>query len=102
MPPDWVCEALSPSTQTIDRTDKLAIYAEFRVGHCWYVGPAARTLEVLALTGDNWLLTATLKDADTVTAPPFEAHTFSLDALWVPDEPGGEWRKSEERLRNAR
>lgn len=84
-PPDWICEVLSPSTQAIDRTDKLAIYAGFGVGHCWYVDPTARTLEVLALAGDKWLLAATFKNADAVTAPPFEAHTFSLDVLWVPE-----------------
>ena len=81
-PPDWVCEVLSPSTQRFDRTDKLAIYATSGVGHCWYVDPLARTLEVLALQGDKWLITATFKDADPVTAPPFEAHTFALDVLW--------------------
>ncbi|MFA5949290.1 MAG: Uma2 family endonuclease [Hyphomicrobium sp.] len=86
-PPDWLCEVLSPSTQAIDRTDKLAIYAEFGVRHCWYVDPIARTLEVLALTGDKWLLAAAFKGADRVTAPPFEAHTFALDALWVDDGP---------------
>ena len=26
-PPDWLCEVLSPGTQAIDRTDKLAVYA---------------------------------------------------------------------------
>jgi Uma2 family endonuclease len=84
-PPDWLAEVLSPSTQAIDRTEKLAIYAEFGVAHCWYVDPIAKTLEVLALTGGKWLLTATFKDADPVTAPPFEAHTFPLDVLWAPD-----------------
>ncbi len=49
-PPDWLCEVLSPSTQAIDRTDKLTVYAEFGVKHGWYVDPIARTLEVLALT----------------------------------------------------
>jgi hypothetical protein len=81
-PPDWVCEVLSPSTQAIDRTDKLSIFAEFKVGHCWYVDPLARTLEVFALSGSKWLLAATFSDADPVTAPPFEAHTFALDVLW--------------------
>ena len=97
-PPDWICEVLSPSTQAIDRTDKLTVYAEFGVKHCWYVDPIARTLEVLELTGGSlesvrsgpgpdakWLLAATFKDDGSVTAPPFEAHTFALDVLWVPD-----------------
>lgn len=87
-PPDWLAEILSPSTQALDRTDKLAVYAEFGVKHCWYVDPLARTLEVMELTASGkWLLAATFKDADAVTAPPFEVHTFALDVLWVPDAP---------------
>lgn len=82
-PPDWLAEVLSPSTQAVDRTDKLTVYAEFGVRHCWYVDPIARTLEVFALTGAKWLLAATFKDTDPVTAPPFEVHTFALDVLWV-------------------
>jgi hypothetical protein len=84
-PPDWLAEVLSASTQAVDRTDKLTVYAEFGVGHCWYVDPVAKTLEVLALTGGKWLLAATFKDADPVAAPPFETHTFPLDVLWAPE-----------------
>ena len=80
--PDWVCEVLSPSTQRFDRTDKLAIYAMFGVGHAWYVDPIAETLEVLARQDTKWLIAATFKEADAVSAPPFEAHTFALDVLW--------------------
>ena len=87
--PDWVCEVLSPSTARIDRTDKLTIYAVHGVKHCWLVDPDAKTLEVMALTGDKWLLAATFKDADPVTAPPFEAHTFALNVLWPEDERTG-------------
>ncbi len=82
-PPDWLCEVLSPSTHQIDRTDKLSVYAEYGVKHCWYVDPLARTLEVLALTGTKWTIAATFKNDDPVTAPPFEVHTFKLDVLWV-------------------
>ena len=82
LPPDWVCEVLSPSTARLDRTDKLTVYAEFGVGHVWLIDPDIRTLEVFALSGGKWLLTATFKDADAVAAPPFEVHTFALDVLW--------------------
>jgi len=88
-PPDWLCEVLSPSTQALDRTDKLAVYAEFGVRHCWYVDPIARTLEVLALTGGKWVIAATFKNDDPVSAPPFEVHTFKLDVLWVDEAPPG-------------
>lgn len=90
-PPDWICEVLSPATQRFDRTDKLAIYAASGVGHCWYVDPLAKTLEVFALTQGKWLIAATFKDTDPVTAPPFEAHTFAVNVLWPYDnEPGDE------------
>ena len=82
-PPDWLSEVLLPSTHQIDRTDKLAVYAEFGVQHCWYVDPLARTLEVFALTGAKWTIAATFKNDDPVTAPPFEVHTFGLDVLSV-------------------
>lgn len=85
-PPDWIAEVLSPSTQALDRTDKLAVYAEASVGHCWYVDPLAKTLEVFALTSGKWLLAAAYKDDQAVTAPPFEAHTFALNVLWVEDQ----------------
>ena len=91
-PPDWLAEILSPSTHALDRTDKLAVYAEYGVKHCWYVDPIARTLEVMALTGAKYMIVASLRDDAAVCAPPFEAHTFSLDVLWVPKPPSpGAW-----------
>jgi hypothetical protein len=42
-------------------------------------------LEVFALRDGKWVIEATFKGADAITAPPFEAHTFALDVLW-PDE----------------
>lgn len=83
--PDWVTEILSLATQRADRTDKLAIYAEFGVAHAWYLDPALKTLEVMTLVDGKWQITATFKDGDPVAAPPFEAHTFPLDVLWPDD-----------------
>src|SRR5579883_556917 len=44
--PDWVCEALSPSTAAIDRGEKMPVYLRERVAHVWLVDPAAKTHEV--------------------------------------------------------
>ena len=88
--PDWIAEILSPSTQRVDRTDKLKIYAEFGVAYAWYLNPALKTLEVMTLVDGKWQITATFKDADQVAAPPFDSHTFSLDALWEPGDTNSE------------
>jgi hypothetical protein len=47
---DWVREILSKSTAKIDRTGKLPISVEPRVGHAWLVNPIIRTPEVLRST----------------------------------------------------
>src|SRR5512134_136654 len=35
LPPDWVCEVISPSTARVDRGIKLRTYAEAGVAHAW-------------------------------------------------------------------
>ena len=82
LPPDWVCEVLSPSTARLDRVDKLPVYAHNGVPHAWLVDPDARTLEVLALHEGHWLVLKAYKDDEAICAEPFDAITFSLAALW--------------------
>jgi len=80
--PDWVCEILSPSTERIDRGLKLAIYAREKVSHAWLVNPATRTLEVLRLQGEEWLIASVHSGADRVRAQPFDAIELDLAGLW--------------------
>lgn len=82
IPPDWVCEVLSPATAQMDRIDKLPIYAEFGISHAWLVDPDARTLEVFALQDGHWSLLCAFKAEEEVCAPPFEAVRFCLGGLW--------------------
>ena len=82
VPPDWLCEVLSPSTGSLDRLHKLKIYAEYGVHHCWYVDPIAQSLEVFILSNASYLVGPTFTGADPVIAPPFESHTFDLSLLW--------------------
>jgi hypothetical protein len=81
--PDWVCEVLSPSTASVDRAEKLPIYAEHGVAHAWLIDPDLRTLEAFENRGGKWLLLTTLKDQDQVSLPPFDAIAFDLSLLWA-------------------
>jgi Uma2 family endonuclease len=87
--PDWVCEVISNSTERIDRTKKLAIYAREGVSHVWLLNPVTETLEVLALTNDRWTVIATHAGASVVRAEPFDAVELDLSLLWTTASPGG-------------
>lgn len=86
-PPDWICEALSDSTERYDRIDKRRIYATYGVPHLWLLDPRVKVLEVFKLQQQDWLLTHTFIDNDPVCAPPFDAITFDLGLLWPFDPP---------------
>jgi Uma2 family endonuclease len=85
--PDWVCEVLSPSTVSLDRLKKLAIYARERVQHVWLLDPIARTLEVLRLEADRWVIHATHGGNDVMRAEPFVEIDLELASLWADEQP---------------
>lgn len=82
LPPDWICEVLSPSTARVDRADKMPIYAAQGVSFLWLIDPAPRTLEVFVLKEGHWLLEHVYKEDDPVSAVPFDAIAFPLADLW--------------------
>jgi Uma2 family endonuclease len=83
VPPDWICEMLSKSTEKYDRTDKLRIYAAQGVGHVWLMHPVRRTLEVMRRNDRHWVQIAMLRDVDTVRAEPFDAIEIDVVKLWM-------------------
>ena len=85
--PEWACEVLSPSTQSLDRGAKQAIYAREGVGHLWFVDPDSRILEAFALRNRCWVLLDKLFGDAPVSLPPFDAIQFSLSDLWVKPSP---------------
>lgn len=80
--PDWICEVLSPSTASMDRVKKLAVYAREQVRHAWLADPLARTIEILRLENDRWTIVATFADHDVIRAEPFDALELDLSLLW--------------------
>ncbi len=84
--PDWVCEVLSPSTRRIDRTKKMAVYAESGVAHYWILDPKAKSLEAFELEGEKWVLSAIASESDVVRIAPFEDVEIDLQYLWAGEE----------------
>ena len=80
--PDWVCEVLSPKGARRDRVIKSAIYAEHGVANLWFVDPLQRSLEVLRLTDDGWLVDGFYAEDDIAHARPFDAIDLPLGILW--------------------
>jgi Uma2 family endonuclease len=81
--PDWICEALSPSTESFDRRLKMPRYAAEGVRYLWLLDPSARRLEVFALQDASWLPLESYQGSALVSAPPFEAIAIELDSLWT-------------------
>lgn len=83
LPPDWVCEILSPATARDDRMLKMPRYAANGVAYCWLVDPVARTLEAFKLSDGQWLLQGAFVDEAEISVEPFDAIAFPLSALWA-------------------
>lgn len=86
VPPDWVCEVLSRSTERTDRADRaqmMPLYAAHKVSHAWLVHPRRRTLEAFRLHEGKWLTLAVYKDDDRARIEPFEAIEFDLALMWA-------------------
>jgi Uma2 family endonuclease len=81
--PDWVCEVLSPSTQSYDRKVKARVYAAKGVKHMWLVHPKTRTVEVMRLHEGKWLVLDVYNDQETVRAEPFDAIELDLANLFT-------------------
>ena len=83
--PDWVCEVLSPSTEKLDRDEKLPYYAEFGVRHAWLVDPANKHLEVYALDENarRWREAQVYRGDAPIRAAPFDASELDLSTLWA-------------------
>ncbi len=82
VPPDWVCELVSPSTARHDRIRKVPLYAQYRVQYLWLVDPAVRTFEAFRLKEGNWSLFASHAEDEKIRAEPFQEIELDLALLW--------------------
>jgi Uma2 family endonuclease len=80
--PTLAIEVLSPSTRTIDRRRKLALYAAHDVTWYWIVDPDARTIEAYRLEAGTYRLVATLEGDAARALPPFDDLPLDPAAVW--------------------
>lgn len=83
--PDWICEVLSPSTETEDREEKMPIYARAGVRWAWLLDPIKKTFEgyVLGQNGQPMSFRDAAVGRAVVRAVPFDAIELDLSALWT-------------------
>ena len=81
--PDWVCEVLSPSTEVMDRADKMPFYARAGIPHAWLVDPKERTLEAFRRDGGVYRPVGTWRGDVRVRVEPFDALELDLALLWA-------------------
>ena len=81
VPPDWVCELTSPSTESHDRAVKLPVYGQFGVASAWIVDVDREAIEALTWTEGVWKPAGTARRPDTVVLPPFDSRPLRP---WLP------------------
>ncbi len=88
VPPDWICEILSPGTASNDRIVKMATYAKYEVQYLWLIDPREKTLEVFRLMSERWVRLGGFAGNEKARAEPFGEVEIELGRLWT-EESGG-------------
>lgn len=81
LPPDWVCEIVSPGHEKKDTVAIPALLKRHGVPYYWIIWPEKRVLEAHMLDEGDWRPLMTLKDRGRARIPPFEDIEMDLDAL---------------------
>lgn len=81
LPPDWVCEIVSPGHEKKDTVVLPLLLKRHRVPYYWLIWPEERMLVAHQLSDGDWRSIATFKGGDRARIPPFETLELELDAL---------------------
>jgi Uma2 family endonuclease len=81
IPPDWVCEIVSPGHEKKDTLTIPLLLRRYRVPYYWLIWPEKETLVAHVLDGNEWRVAATLRGQDRGRLPPFEAVELDLSAI---------------------
>jgi Uma2 family endonuclease len=80
--PDLVVEVLSPATADRDTDVKAKIYARSGVKELWIADPEAKTIAVLANSGEGFRQEGFFRRGDVLRSILFPGFTISLDEIF--------------------
>ncbi len=81
MPPDWVCEIVSPGHEKKDTLTIPLLLRRHWVPYYWIIWPEDGALIAYSLDGGAWRVVATLKDRGRARLPPFDAVELDLGSV---------------------
>jgi Uma2 family endonuclease len=79
--PDLVVEVLSATTEEIDRTTKLKLYARYGVQEYWLIDPEECTAEIYRREARGFERVASLRPSDALTTPLLPGFSVPLRKL---------------------
>jgi len=80
--PTLAVEVLSPSTATVDRTRKRALYARYAVPNLWFVDLDEQVIEAQVLHGGAYVIAVAASGSEPVDPPPFTDLGLVPRSLW--------------------
>ena len=86
VPPDWICEILSPSSASNDTVKKKRIDHQHQVPHYWLLDPVQETLSVLRWSPDGYIEVLSAMRGERVKAEPFDVIELQVGVFFGDDE----------------
>jgi len=81
MPPDWVCEIVSPGHERKDTLHLFLLLQRRQVPFYWLIWPEDRVLIAHQLEGASYKVIATISGQSTARIPPFDS--VELDMAYI-------------------
>jgi Uma2 family endonuclease len=78
LPPDWVCEIVSPGHERKDTRDIPLLLQRHGVPFYWLIWPEERRLVAHRLDGDTYQVVATRDHTQSARIPPFDEIALDL------------------------
>jgi hypothetical protein len=75
---------LSPRTAIVDQGAKRAAYAKTGVPWYWLAEPTNRTITLLRLSSEGYVVESVVGDRGMARLAPFDAVEIDLESIWPP------------------